>query len=182
MPGNPRPCGCGAAGCLETLVSRRGLLESFKATKGRVAGGSGGGPQIAGDGGGGSQIQAWKRLVQHVGEQGLEPWLAETLDTTAKVIAGGLNVMGLHRVIITGSLTEFPACVVEHLTQEIKRGAMWARFGEVSCQAAVRRRSSGLVAVGINRLVLPADDESGGPLPALSGSPGMRRTLSQIDG
>jgi hypothetical protein len=102
------------------------------------------------------------------------------LDAAAKVIAGGLNVMGLHRVIITGSLTEFHPCVIARLTEEIKRGAMWARFGDVSCQAAVRRRSSGLVAVGIDRLVLPADDESGGPLAPLSGSPGTRRVLSQV--
>ena len=31
VPGNRRPCGCGATGCMETLVSRRGLLESFSA-------------------------------------------------------------------------------------------------------------------------------------------------------
>jgi len=28
-PGNKRPCGCGAVGCLETLISTRGLLQSF---------------------------------------------------------------------------------------------------------------------------------------------------------
>jgi predicted NBD/HSP70 family sugar kinase len=29
--GNPRKCGCGAVGCIETLVSMRGLLQSFAA-------------------------------------------------------------------------------------------------------------------------------------------------------
>src|SRR5689334_19850659 len=28
--GNQRPCGCGAVGCLETLISTRGLLQSFE--------------------------------------------------------------------------------------------------------------------------------------------------------
>ncbi len=31
--GNHRQCGCGATGCMETLVSLRGLLESFSAAK-----------------------------------------------------------------------------------------------------------------------------------------------------
>ena len=29
VPGNGRPCGCGAIGCMETLISMRGLLDSF---------------------------------------------------------------------------------------------------------------------------------------------------------
>jgi predicted NBD/HSP70 family sugar kinase len=144
VPGNPRPCGCGGTGCLETLVSRRGLLESFGAAKRNLRNQK-------------EQIPGWEALLEHVNQNGLEPWLVETLDTAAKVIAGGLNVLGVHRVVVTGSLTEFPLCVIERLTGEIKRGALWARFGEVTCQAAVRRRSAGLVAVGIDRLVLPAD-------------------------
>src|ERR1017187_10576029 len=32
VPGNRRKCGCGAVGCMETLVSLRGLLESFSAS------------------------------------------------------------------------------------------------------------------------------------------------------
>jgi predicted NBD/HSP70 family sugar kinase len=36
VPGNIRCCGCGAVGCMETLISLRGLLESFSAaTSGR---------------------------------------------------------------------------------------------------------------------------------------------------
>jgi predicted NBD/HSP70 family sugar kinase len=145
VPGNKRQCGCGALGCLETLVSRRGLLESFGAAAGsRVS------PPIT-----------WEKLVRHVRTNGLEPWLVEALDTTAKVIAGGLNVLGIHRVVVTGSLTELPSEAVEHLASEIRRGAMWGRFGAVLCQSVPRRRAAGLVAVGIDRLVLPADEESG---------------------
>jgi len=174
VPGNLRPCGCGAIGCLETLVSRRGLLESFGAPNGKGASRERKGErselEVTDPEEGWGQMQAWAGLVRRVGEHGLEPWLADTLAATAKVIAGGLNVLGIHRVVITGSLTEFPPCVIEHLTAEIKRGALWARFGEVVCEAAVRRRSSGLVAVGIDRLVLPAGEENGGLLSALSGS------------
>ena len=36
---------------------------------------------------------------------------------------------------------------------------MWARFGQIVCQAAPHRRSAGLVAHGLDRLVLPADDD-----------------------
>jgi predicted NBD/HSP70 family sugar kinase len=179
LPGNLRPCGCGAVGCLETLVSRRGLLESFAARQGER-------PRRGGNGGSRPETvrgaPVWSDLIQHVNQHGLESWLTDTLDATARVIAGGLNVMGIHRVVITGSLTEFPGSVVEHLSQEIKRGAMWARFGEVACEAAVRRRSSGLVAVGIDRLVLPAGDENDAHLSTLSGSPTARKNLSPVIG
>jgi hypothetical protein len=35
---------------------------------------------------------------------------------------------------------------------------MWARFGEVICEAAPRRRQEGLVAAGIDRLLFPANE------------------------
>jgi predicted NBD/HSP70 family sugar kinase len=141
VAGNRRLCGCGACGCLETLVSERGLLESYQASRA-------------------SGVEGWQALVQHVLANGVEPWLSETLSATAKVIAGALNVMGVHRVIITGLLTELPGAV-EHLASEIQTGALWARFGQVTCESAPRRRTAGLVAVGIDRLVLPADQEKG---------------------
>jgi predicted NBD/HSP70 family sugar kinase len=136
VPGNRRPCGCGAVGCLETLVSRRGLLASFAEANRASA-------------------PAWAVLVRHIAERGVVPWLAEALETTGAVIAGALNVLGLRRVVITGCLVELPASVMEHLSAVIKRGAMWARFGEVLVQAAPRRRTAGLVAAGLDRLVLP---------------------------
>jgi predicted NBD/HSP70 family sugar kinase len=157
VPGNARACGCGAIGCLETLVSEGGLLESFAAAIGFPAKRSSN--SAAADRGHIAPL-SWPALVRHVVARGLEPWLAATLDDTAKVIAGALNVLGIHRVVITGGLTELAAAVTDYLAAEIQKGAMWARFGEVSCQNAPRRRAAGLVAAGIDRLVLPADEQS----------------------
>jgi predicted NBD/HSP70 family sugar kinase len=154
VPGNQRPCGCGAVGCLETLVSSRGLLASFGAASRACA-------------------PAWPALAQHVAERGVVPWLAEALETTGAVIAGALNVLGLRRVVITGCLVELPGLVMEHLSAVIKRGAMWARFGEVMVQAAPRRRTAGLVAAGLDRLVLPMPGglrAEAGPTPSERGA------------
>ncbi len=134
--GNRRKCGCGAIGCVETLVSVRGLLESFTAAHPR-------------------KQKDWAALRGHIIEKGVEPWLARELDAAAVVIAGSLNVLGLRRVIITGALTELAPAVLEHLSGAIGKGAMWARFGEVECLGAPRRRTVGLVAVGIDRFIAP---------------------------
>jgi predicted NBD/HSP70 family sugar kinase len=134
--GNTRPCGCGATGCLETLASTRGLLRSFAEAH----------PSAAPD---------WAALKRCVEKSGIEPWLAETLDATAVGIAGALNVIGLRHVVLTGALPELSPLVVEHLSTAIERGAMWARFGRVEVEAAPRRRTAGLVAVGIDRFVHP---------------------------
>lgn len=137
--GNPRKCGCGATGCMETLVSVRGLLESFaKAVPGAK--------------------NSWADLNTHITQHGVEPWLAESLKAAAAAIAGALNVLGLRRVVVTGSLKELPPAVVDYLSNSIKGGAMWARFGEVECVSASRRRLAGLVAMGIDHFVVPEDD------------------------
>jgi predicted NBD/HSP70 family sugar kinase len=143
VSGNQRLCGCGAVGCLETLVSERGLLESFRRASGR-----------------GSETGGWTELARRVSARGLEPWLSATLDATAKVISGALNVLGIHRVVVTGRLTELPGCV-RRLGALIKEGAMWGRFGDVVCQSAPHRRAAGLVGFGIDRLILPANEEKG---------------------
>jgi len=101
--------------------------------------------------------------VESVKERGIEPWLSETLDATARIIAGALNVLGLHRVIVTGRLCELAGCI-DYLAAGINKGAMWGRFGHVTCQAAPHRRSAGLVAAGIDRLILPAGDGTN-PIP-----------------
>ena len=136
VPGNQRPCGCGAVGCVETLVSTRGLLQSFAEQHGQPLG-------------------PWSALRAALEGNGIEPWLAATLDTTASVIAGALNVLGLNHVIVTGSLTELPPAVMDYLAAAIVKGAMWARFGQVKVESAPRRRTAGLVAVGLDRVVLP---------------------------
>jgi predicted NBD/HSP70 family sugar kinase len=138
--GNRRACGCGSTACLETLVSQQGLLTSFaKAQRARTC--------------------TWEALVAHVAQQGIAPWLAEALDATGAIIAGAVNVLGLRHVVVTGCLTEFPMTVVEHLTAAIRRGALWGRFGEIVVQTAPRRRIAGLVAMGLDRLVLPLAGE-----------------------
>jgi len=136
IPGNHRQCGCGATGCLETRLSRSGLLRSFvEANRG--------------------QPETWEALLAHVRGHGVRPWLADDLNAAASVIAGALNVLGLRHVVVTGSLTELPPAVVEHLAAAIRDGALWGRFGEVTCEAAPHRRIAGLVAAGIDQLLVP---------------------------
>ncbi len=134
--GNHRKCGCGATGCIETLVSIGGLLESFSAASRK-------------------RNKSWAELSAHILQNGIEPWLAQTLDAAAVAMAGALNVLGLRRVVITGSLTELPPAVIAHLSRAVQAGSMWAKFGSVECLPAPRRRAAGLVAVGIDRLVVP---------------------------
>jgi predicted NBD/HSP70 family sugar kinase len=134
--GNTRRCGCGAVGCVETLLSTSGLLKSFAAAHPR-------------------KPKSWLALQSHIFENGVEPWLAQSLDAAAVAIAAALNVLGLRRVVITGSLTELPPAVLRHFSKAIQGGAMWARFGEVECVSAPRHRTAGLVAVGIDRLIVP---------------------------
>lgn len=138
--GNKRPCGCGAVGCLETLISTRGLLQSFEESSG---------------------ANTWPALANQISEDGLAPWLVETLDAAAAVIAGALNVLGLRRLIITGSLVELAPVVIRHLGEAVSRGALWGRFGNIHVEGAPRRRMAGLVSVGIDRLVLPMTDAEG---------------------
>ena len=141
--GNKRPCGCGAVGCLETLVSTSGLLKSFAASRPRKA-------------------SHWPAVVQLVAEKGIVPWLAKALDATALAVAGALNVCGLRRVVVTGNLEELPSSVLRYLAAGIQRGSLWARWGSVEVEGAPRRRAAGLAAAGMERLVLPMmEDETG---------------------
>ncbi|HEX2971459.1 MAG TPA: ROK family protein [Tepidisphaeraceae bacterium] len=133
--GNRRQCGCGSVGCIETLVSRRGVLESFAAET-RLP-------------------RSWGAMADFIGKHGIQPWLASTLDAAAATIAGAANVLGVQRVVITGSLNELPEAVIAYLSAAVLRGAMWSRFGQVLCQSAPRRRTAGLVSAAINRVLLP---------------------------
>jgi N-acetylglucosamine repressor len=137
--GNDRRCGCGSTGCLETLASTRGLLQSFAAA-------------------GGKNGHSWTALTASIASNGIAPWFAKTLDATAAIIAGALNVLGLRRVVITGTLSELPPTVLTHLSKAISKGALWARFGEVKVECAPRRRVVGLVAAGLDRLIIPMAD------------------------
>jgi predicted NBD/HSP70 family sugar kinase len=136
VPGNKRRCGCGSIGCLETLASIRGLLDSFGEAHPKAR-------------------KTWTSLSSHVAAHGIEPWLAKTLDAMAAGIAGGLNMVGLRRVVITGSVNELPPAVFNYLAEAITKGTLWARFGELKVEKAPRRRKAGLVAAGIDRLIVP---------------------------
>lgn len=138
IPGNDRRCGCGAVGCLETLASTRGLLKSFAASSPKSS-------------------RTWEALSESIAGHGVAPWLAQTLDATAAVIAGALNVLGIRSVVITGPLAELPSPVFSHLSAAIVKGTLWARFGDVKVRTAPRRRYTGLVAAGLDRLVVPMD-------------------------
>lgn len=134
--GNDRRCGCGATGCLETMASTRGLLQSFATAKPNVT-------------------RSWQSLTASMAANDVEPWLAPTLNATAAVIAGALNVLGLRRVVITGAINELPPPVLTYLSTAISKGALWARFGEIKVESASRRRVAGLVAAGLDRLIIP---------------------------
>ncbi len=136
--GNERQCGCGSVGCLETLASSRGLLQSFAASHPKSS-------------------KTWEALNESITKNGVGPWLAKTLDAMAAGIAGALNVLGLRRVVITGTAAELPGPVFNHLSNAIIKSALWARFGELKVEKAPRRRKAGLIAAGIDRLIVPAD-------------------------
>ena len=136
--GNERRCGCGAVGCLETLASIRGLLKSFTTAHPKSS-------------------KSWDALCKSVAAHGIEPWLAKTLDAMAAGIAGALNLLGLRRVVITGTVTELPPAVFSYLSEAITKGTLWARFGELKIEKAPQRRKAGLVAAGIDRLIAPDD-------------------------
>jgi predicted NBD/HSP70 family sugar kinase len=157
--GNLRRCGCGAVGCVETLVSIRGLLESFAAAFPGKA-------------------KKWNVLKSHLEINGVEPWLAQSIDAAAVAIAGALNVLGLRHVVITGSLTELAPTVLQHLSAAVAKGSMWARFGRVTCVGAPRRRAAGLAAVGIDRLVVP-EMEVGTVSRIVSAKPAKSRVRTQ---
>jgi predicted NBD/HSP70 family sugar kinase len=99
--------------------------------------------------------KTWAAFQQQITENGVEPWLAQSLDAAAVAIAAALNVLGLRRVVVTGNLTELPPAFLQYFSGAIRGGAMWARFGDVECVSAPRNRTAGLVAVGIDRLIVP---------------------------
>jgi glucokinase len=126
--GNGRRCGCGGLGCLETLVSRGGLLASARAEK---------------------RGMNWAEVVERLAEGPLPGWLRQSLSASAAAIASALNVMGLRHVVITGLLNELPESAREFLSNKIRAASMWARFGSIKIEYAPRQRAAGLVVLGV---------------------------------
>lgn len=127
---NKRPCGCGSIGCIETLVSRRGLIKSYAEHGGQ---------------------RRWKALLAEIRDHGLPPWFKTALDAAAINVAGALNMDGIPNVICTGSIAEFPEAAADYFFTQIRRDAMWARLGSVTCRATPRRRMAGMITTGIDR-------------------------------
>ena len=131
--GNDRPCSCGAVGCVETLVSRDGLVASSRQHHGP---------------------RTWTALLEELKTlEELPDWLKETLDATATTIAAGVNVLGVRQVLLTGALNEVPAATA-YLCDAVRRGAMWQRFGEMQCRPVTRRRLVGMVSLAIDQVML----------------------------
>jgi hypothetical protein len=80
-----------------------------------------------------------------------------SLDAVAMTIAGGLNLLGTRRAILTGALTELTPAT-EYICQATRRAAMWSRFGDVRCETAPRRRMMGMATLGINHALLAEPD------------------------
>ncbi len=139
--GNERVCGCGGVGCLETLASRPGLLQTFAMEHGIAR-------------------PSWSDLVQclNSGDAAIPDWLARTVDAAGIVIAGAINILGANHVVLTGDLPRVHPGVTALLGQCINHSALWGKFGEVHCEPAPRRRLQGLIYMAIDRFFLPETD------------------------
>lgn len=133
--GNARRCACGAVGCVETLVSRSGLVRTFR-DRSRT------------------KRATWATLARHVAKRGIEPWLADAIDAAAVVIAGAINLVGAQDVILTGDLPDLHADVGLAFERRVRLHSLIGRFGRLSCLVAPRRRGLGLIAAAADRILL----------------------------
>jgi predicted NBD/HSP70 family sugar kinase len=131
--GNDRPCSCGATGCVETLVSRGGLMASAKQH--------------------GGSARTWPALVEQLRDNELPKWFTASLDATSTTIAAGVNLLGVRQVLLSGALNDLPAAV-DYLCAAVQRGVMWARFGEISCRPIRRRRMAGMISLAVDQVML----------------------------
>ncbi|MEI7768028.1 MAG: ROK family protein [Phycisphaerae bacterium] len=134
VPGNARRCSCGAVGCLETLVNRNGLLQTLAAATGL-------------------RRPRWPQLREQI-QHTPTVWLEPSLEATASMIGGALNLLGVRQVIMTGAVDELPARIGADLAGRISQAALWGRFGDVATAVAPRRRALGLVAEAVERVWL----------------------------
>ncbi len=134
--GNHRACVCGSVGCVETLVSRQGLIASFRER---------------------SKLRAatWEMVQEHVAAKGIEPWLARSIDAAAVVIAGAINLVGTQDVVLTGDLPDLHAEIGPLFEHRISLHSLISRLGRLTCHVAPRRRAVGLVAAAADRFLLP---------------------------
>ncbi len=138
IPGNTRACGCGGRGCLETLASERGLIQSLREHSK-------------------NQAVTFADVVRSAQNE-LPSWMRATFDAVAMCVSAGLNLYGVRRAVLVGGVVEgLPSLATDYLVGAIQRAAMWSRFDAVAVSLAPRRRSRGLVVAGIQRFVMPND-------------------------
>ncbi len=135
VPGVHRKCGCGGIGCIETILGRGGLLQTFReSTTHKKA--------------------TWAQLVDHVRSHGIEPWLDESIERGAAVISGAINLLGLREVAVVGYLPSLHRDVMPMLSERVTSRALARRIWPVKCEAAEDQRLIGLVVSAADRLVL----------------------------
>lgn len=140
ISGNDRLCGCGGRGCLETLASQRGLIQSLREAMGHSP----------------SDPLTFADVVK-AADRELPPWMRTTFDAIATCVSGALNLYGIRRAVIVGRITELPTRATDYLIEAIQRASMWSRFDTVAVTLAPKRISRGLVIAGIHRFVMPTD-------------------------
>ena len=138
VAGNQRPCGCGAVGCLETLVSRPGLLATYAQASG-------------------TKHPAWEDVLTAC-EGPLPPWMNHAIAALADGIGGALNMMGLGKVVLTGVFDSWPPHAITQLHEGINRASLWARLEHVDVAVAPQRRAEGLVRRLFDRVIIPKQD------------------------
>jgi predicted NBD/HSP70 family sugar kinase len=139
--GNARRCGCGAIGCVETMIARPGLLAAFGRATGR--------PRAT-----------WPQLHAALARNPRPGWLLSALDACGDVVSGALNVFGLDRVVLTGLFADLPPQAITYLRTAVARNALAARFNDIHVDVASRRRARGLQATIVDRLLIPTADWS----------------------
>lgn len=130
--GQTRQCGCGATGCLETLLSTQGLASSWRQANKDTRG---------------------KNVAGALVLDQPPPWLASTLDAAAQNVAAALNLFGIRQVVASGILAELSEGGLQYMRQRIRQGALPARFSNVEVQGAPRKRFRGLSAAAVDRLL-----------------------------
>src|SRR5678816_614675 len=122
IPGNTRTCGCGGRGCLETLASQRGLIQSLRDAKGHPP----------------THPLTFTDVVK-AAERELPQWMRSTFDAIATCVSAALNLYGVRRVVMVGRIAELPAPATDYLIGVIQRASMWSRFDAVAVTLAPKR-------------------------------------------
>jgi len=129
-----------AAGCLETLASQRGMIQSLRESMSDPP-----------------RYPLTFADVVKAADRKLPVWMRDTFDAIATGVSAALNMYGVRRAVLVGRVTELPALATDYLIDVIQRAAMWSRFETVSVTLAPKRISRGLVIAGIHRFVMPTD-------------------------